>query len=182
VLFCWHLLPIWLPPQALRISRLLPVRLRHTVDSGIAAATSAWLRQANSLLNPTADVPTSISMTQRCWDNPCCKVQADMLLDTAVDHADRARLLAARLPGSGDWIEALPLSSVGNKMDNATVRIAAGLRLRLPPIVRSHMCVCGKTVGSGYSTGRSSWSSSILSLHSFLTPVVVFQPVNRVSR
>jgi len=43
------------------------------------------------------------------------------------------------------WLEALPLSSVGNKMDNATVRIAAGLRLGAP-IVRSHVCVYGKTV------------------------------------
>ena len=84
-------------------------------------------------------------MVQRCWDDPCCKAQADMLLDTAVDHANRARLLAARSPGSGDWLEAMPLSSIGNKMDNATVRIAAGLRLGAP-IVRSHVCVCGKTV------------------------------------
>jgi len=68
-----------------------------------------------------------------------------MLLNTAVDHADRVRLLAACSPGSGDWLEALPLSSVGNKMDNATVRIAAGLRLGML-IVRSHVCVCGKTV------------------------------------
>jgi len=43
------------------------------------------------------------------------------------------------------WWLALPLSSVGNKMDNATVRIAAGSRLGAP-IVRSHVCVCGKTV------------------------------------
>ena len=50
----------------------------------------------------------------------------------------RARLLAARSPGSGDWLEALPLSSVGNKMDNATVRIAAGLRLGAP-IVCPHV-------------------------------------------
>jgi len=44
-------------------------------------------------------------------------------------------------------LEALPLSTVGNKMDNATVRnphIAAGLRLGAP--IRSHVCVCGKTV------------------------------------
>ena len=63
-----------------------------------------------------------------------------MLFDSAVDHVVRARLLAARSPGSGDWLEALPLSNVGNKMDNAIVRIAAGLRLG-PPIVCPHVCV-----------------------------------------
>jgi len=60
-------------------------------------------------------------------------------------HVARARLLAARSPGSGDWLEALPLSSVGLKMDNATVRIAVGLRLGAP-VVRPHVCVCGTTV------------------------------------
>ena len=64
-----------------------------------------------------------------------------MLLNSAVDYVVRARLfMAARSPGSGDWLEALPWSSVGNKMDNATVRIAAGLRLRAP-IVCPHVCV-----------------------------------------
>src|SRR5208282_4602431 len=52
----------------------------------------------------------------------CCKVQSDLLLDKLSnnDYVARARLLAARSPGSGDWLEALPLSSVGLKMDNAT--------------------------------------------------------------
>ena len=68
-----------------------------------------------------------------------------MLLDFAVDYVVRARLLAARSPGSGDWLEALPLSRVGNTMDNATVRIAAGLRLGAPKVC-SHLCVCGKIV------------------------------------
>ena len=125
-------------------SSLLPVRLRDAVDSGIEPATSAWLRLAHYPLqsSPTA-MPTSIA--QRSWDDPCCKAQAEILLDSAVDYVVRARLLAARSPGSGDWLEALPLSSVGNKMDNATVRIAAGLRLGAP-IVCPHVCVCGKTV------------------------------------
>ena len=57
-----------------------------------------------------------------------------------MDYVVRARLLAARSPGSGDWLEALPLSSVGNKMDNATVRIAAGLRLGAP-LVRPYVCL-----------------------------------------
>ena len=68
-----------------------------------------------------------------------------MLLDSAVDYVVRARLLAARSPGSGDWLEALLLSSVGNKMDNATVHIAAGLRLGAL-IVCPHVCICGKTI------------------------------------
>jgi hypothetical protein len=121
---------------------LIPARLRDTMDSGIAPATSAWLRMA---YYPPQNAETPTSVLQRSWDDPCCKAQADVLLDSAVDHVNRARLLAARSPGSGVWLEALPLSSVGNKMDNTTVRIAAGLRLGAP-IVQAHVCVCGKSV------------------------------------
>ena len=77
---------------------------------------------------------------QRIWDSQCCEVQADLLLDAAADVVDRARLLASRAPGSGDWLHALPLSSVGLKLDNATVRRFAGLRLGAP-VVRPHICV-----------------------------------------
>ena len=72
-------------------------------------------------------------------------MQADLLLDSAVDVVTRARLLAARSLGAGDWLEALPISHVGLKMDNASVRIAVGLRLGAP-VVRPHVCVCGTTV------------------------------------
>ena len=59
----------------------------------------------------------------------CREVQADLLLYAAAGNVDRARLIASRAPGSGDWLDALPLSSIGLKMVNATVRIAADLRL-----------------------------------------------------
>jgi len=72
-------------------------------------------------------------------------VQSDSLLDDATDHVIRARLLAACSPGSGDWLEALLLSSVGLKMDNKTIRIAAGFRLGAP-VVLPHVCVCRATV------------------------------------
>jgi hypothetical protein len=119
---------------------LLPARLRDTLDSEIVPATSAWLRMTHPPTNiVTALTPTSAA--HRSWNDSCCKAQAGMLLDSTVDHVDCARVLASRSPGSGDLLEALPLS----KMYNITVRIASGLRLGAP-IVRAHVCVCGKTV------------------------------------
>jgi hypothetical protein len=72
-------------------------------------------------------------------------MQDDTLLNCSTDFIDQARLVASCSSGSGDWLNALPLASAGLKMDNATVRIAAGLRLG-SPIVRPHVCVCGKMV------------------------------------
>ena len=48
----------------------------------------------------------------------------------------------------------LPLSSVGLKLDNATVRISAGLRLGAP-VVRPHICVCGAMVSADGHHGLS---------------------------
>ena len=124
---------------------LLPARLQGIVDSGIAAAMSAWTQMATSTSSSVIAPCPPESPVQRVWDNQCCKIQADRLLE-ATDHGvDRARLLASRSPGSGDWLEALPLSTIGLKLDNTSVRIATGLRLGAP-IVHLHKCICGTTV------------------------------------
>src|SRR5664279_244459 len=66
--------------------------------------------------------PTTLG--QRVWNDQCCKMQAEQLLDDATDHVARARLLATSSTESGDWLDALPRTSAGLKMGNATVRIA----------------------------------------------------------
>ena len=85
-----------------RASITFPARLGDAVDSEIAPATSAWLKLAyySRQSTPTASAP----IAQRSWDDPCCKVHAEMLFDSAVDYIVRARLLALPVhssPGSG---------------------------------------------------------------------------------
>jgi len=132
-------------------SSLLPQRVRDIEYSSIAVAAAAWTTMAST---PTSTPSLPASTIQRAWDNPCCQVQADKLLDAASDQVDRARLLASRSAGSGDWLETLPIASVGLKMDNATVRIAVGLRLGAP-IVHPHQCVCGSMVTADGHHGLS---------------------------
>ena len=47
--------------------------------------------------------------------------------------------------GSGDRLEALPIASIGLKLDDSSVRIAVGLRLGTP-LVHPHQCCCGTIV------------------------------------
>jgi len=101
-------------------STLLPARLRSIEDSGIAVSISAWIRLTNSETHTTQMTPPS-STSQLAWDDACGKVQAEKLIAATSDQVEHARLLAACSPGSGDWLDALPHSSVGLKMDNATV-------------------------------------------------------------
>ena len=120
------------------VQRLLPIRLRSIVDPNIASSLSAW----HAIVG---DIPEPSSSLQRAWDDPCCRAIADDLLTRAADVAERARLLASRAEGSGDWLRAIPLPAIGLKLDNAAVRIAVGLRLGAP-LVHPHICVCGAQV------------------------------------
>ena len=68
------------------------------------------------------------------------------LLINAKDDENRARLLAASTKESGAWLRALPVSGLGLRLDDASVRIAVGLRLGTP-ICGQHLCQhCGASV------------------------------------
>ena len=80
---------------------------------------------------------------------------ADALLDSAPDAKSRARLLAASSKESGAWLNALPVSSLGLRMDDDTIRIAVGLRLG-SPLCRPHTCQhCGEAVDQSGTHGLS---------------------------
>jgi hypothetical protein len=135
------------------------------VDPLIDSALIAWKKHAGQ----TATLPsTNCSSRQRAWDLPCCVSSTEYLSLTLTDATDRARLLAVQAPGSGEWLEALPLSAIGLKLDDQSVRIAISLRLGAP-IVGEHRCICGALVKeNGHhglscvrSSGRQSRHSSV---------------------
>ena len=71
---------------------------------------------------------------------------ADTLLENARDATSRARLLAASIKESGAWLNALPITSLGLRMGDNTIRVAVGLRLGTT-LCRPHACHhCGAEV------------------------------------
>jgi len=66
----------------------------------------------------------------------------DNLLNQAPDDYTRARLLAVTSVHSGDWINAQPISSLGLRLNNETIRLAVGLRLGTA-LRAPHLCPCG---------------------------------------
>ena len=84
-------------------SRLLPARLRDIKDSGIDAALSAWLKQATSPATPSVMPVPPTSSSQCAWDDICCKVQADSLLDAAMTQLAVLvfSVLVLRAPATG---------------------------------------------------------------------------------
>ena len=73
------------------------------------------------------------------WDGPCVQANFEALLSAATESRTRARLLAAAMSESGSWLNAVPASSLGLRMDDDVVRIAVGLRLGAP-LCRPHAC------------------------------------------
>ena len=69
---------------------------------------------------------------QKGWEVAGTTTTANRLLSEAADDTERARLLAVAAPESGAWLRALPVSALGLRMDDDTVRIAVGLRLGAP--------------------------------------------------
>ena len=79
----------------------------------------------------------------------------DSLLAEAKDVQSKARLVASRVKESGAWLSAVPISSVGLRMDDSAVRIAVGLRLGTT-LCHPHSCHhCGAEVNSLGTHGLS---------------------------
>ena len=76
---------------------------------------------------------------QNMWDKPHIEATQQGLLNSAADTRARARLLAVQAKESGEWLNALPVPSLGLRLDDEVVRIAAGLRLGVP-LCHPHPC------------------------------------------
>uniref|UniRef100_A0A1X7T3G7 Uncharacterized protein n=1 Tax=Amphimedon queenslandica TaxID=400682 RepID=A0A1X7T3G7_AMPQE len=110
------------------------------------ASLPVWAGRFCSLTGLTLTPPEGDdARLQRVWDLPHIKSTLDSLLET--DHAPtKARLYAVSTPESGAWQNALPLSAIGLRMDDATIWFAVGLRLALP-LGCPHSCHhCGSAV------------------------------------
>ena len=90
---------------------------------------------------------------QHGWDKLLYEHHFSSLLDSASDNKTKVRLLSVSSSESGAWLDALPVPSLGTKLDNESLRITLGLRLGLRlglhlgvPIVVEHNCVCGSKV------------------------------------
>ena len=132
------------------VHQILPDRLRGASYTSREEALAAW-RQGSDL-NPPSD---PASHHQKNWDLPKVLEAAGSLLEKAPDVQSRARLLAASNKESGAWLNTLPVSSLGLRMDDDTIRVAVGLCLGIP-LCHPHKCsLCGAEVDNLATHGLS---------------------------
>ena len=105
------------------VSAILPTSDQSLSVPSSDVALTMW-SQGHSVSVPTS----SEAFKEKNWDGIITANAASSLLEDVRNEVERARLLAARDRGSGAWLQALPISSVGLRMDDTTLRIAVGLR------------------------------------------------------
>ena len=90
-----------------------------------------------------------------------------MLLANCTSQIDKARILASKAAHTGDWFNAPPITSIGLRMSNETIRVAVGLRLGAK-LYEPHQCNCGALVYArglhGLSCRRSAGRHAMYSL------------------
>ena len=122
------------------IEGLLGKRFQSTREKAlIETAMSVWIADARK------EFPTSAA--QRTWDEPIILRRRETLLDsTEKGSTSRARILAASARNAGAWLHALPISSLGLRLSDEQLRIAAGLRIGAE-LCTPHRCArCEKLV------------------------------------
>jgi len=77
---------------------------------------------------------------QKAWDGPVSANQVTRMLSSTSNDMDKARLLAASSPHTGDWLHAPPIASVGLRLSDEAVRVAVAHRLGCKACV-PHTCV-----------------------------------------
>lgn len=132
--------------------QILPAALVHlgaTMDHDFQQYINTW--QSTTKL-PSLDV--SYVYSQKELSHPLQVIAAEAVLSAAPDQVSRARLLAAAAPSSGAFLHAVPMSSVGTRLDDNAMRIAVGLRLGAP-LCTPHQCICGAAVDGHGTHGLS---------------------------
>ena len=146
----------------------------HT-DSHVSRTEDMWCTLSKCSLPPGVE-----SYSQRSWDDRVSEtVYADLLGGTTDNH-NKARLLAASAPHSGDWMHALPISSCGLRLDDEAIRVAIGLRLGTS-LCEPHTCVCGTPVNVLGTHGLAcKRGAGRMGRHQFLNDII-WRALNRAN-
>ena len=81
---------------------------------------------------------------QKNWDRIVTSGQQKEIVESATGP-NLARILAVSAPHSGEWLNALPISSCGLRLNDDAVRVAVGLRVGAR-LCEPHKCICGADV------------------------------------
>ena len=158
------------------LQALILSKCQSPIDSHITNVMSVW----KSRLGPDSSAQSVVpdSGKQHTWDQRCVDADITGLKSALTDTRDKARFLAATAPHSGDWLNALPITTCGLRLDNESIRIAVGLRLGCK-LCEPHKCPCGAKVDALGSHGLSCKQSSGRSARHFQLNDCIWRALQR---
>ena len=102
--------------------------------------------------------PDEIYGKQKFWGRKITEQSFSMILANCTSQIDKARILASKAAHTGDWLNTPPITFIGLRMSNETIRVAVGLRLEAK-LYEPHQYTCGALVDArglhGLSCRRS---------------------------
>jgi len=148
------------------VQQLLPPHMISFNDQQFDIAADIWKVRSGLDQSPL------LAVSQKAWDMPLVEVTSKQVLSAAHNQAGIARLIAAAAPHSGAFLQALPCSAVGTRLDDTAIRIAVALRLGVQ-VCAPHTCVCGDAVDELGTHGLSCRKSAGRhSRHSALNDII----------
>ena len=118
--------------------QILPQWLQTSPSPAVEGALVSW-QQCHNESSPSG----SDSTLQKAWDAPIVTDTAEALVRAAPDETVRARLLASQRKKSGEWLQAPPMSSLGQTPCPTTRTCACRGSchcLHAPYVVRTRAC------------------------------------------
>ena len=144
------------------LQEILPLRLQYLPTPNMVDAPSSW---SSGHGNPPPS--GTAACVQKTWNAYKVASSMDSLLQNAPHDLAHARLLAVSAKESGAWLNALPSSSLGLRMDDDTIRVAVGLCLG-SVLCRPYTCQhCGVEVDQLDLHGLSCKKSEVNRDHSW---------------
>ena len=98
---------------------LLPEKLLEAEYQPLVEAENLWKEEI-----PDETLQPSDKTVQAHWDAPLFTKKFDNLLEGMIQPADKARLRAVASDHASNWLNAIPVASLGLKLDNTSLRIA----------------------------------------------------------
>ena len=120
---------------------LLPESLRNGKIQFYEQGNEDWKTTLS-----TDTLPTNPSF-QSEWEGPVLNKRFLTLFNEAPSNEEKVRLLAVSSENSSDYLHALPIASLGLKLDDQSLRISCTLRLG-SLICHQQKCICGNKVDS----------------------------------